>query len=148
MSDSLKTPWQLKSKVVGIGSGFNDHTEYIVDADGDEIAMSLSHATELTKYAMPCDMPFFDRYKRPHFRTGKPFPHTAKARLMTAAPALLAACERALSYLTNANAYEPEEVVSAIIDAMVLTGADRAALEECAKATWHPFQSESKGPNR
>lgn len=72
----------------------------------------------------------------------------ANARLIAAAPTLLTACERALSYLTNANASEPEEVVSAIIDAMVLAGSDRAALEECAKATWHPFQSESKGPSR
>lgn len=69
-------------------------------------------------------------------------------RQVNAYDALLEACERALCYLTNANAYEPEQVVSAIIDAMVLTGADRAALDECAKATWHPFPAQAKEPSR
>lgn len=49
---------------------------------------------------------------------------------------LYQACESALAYLTNPNYAEPREVVSQIVEAMVLCGADRELLESCAKATW------------
>ena len=56
----------------------------------------------------------------------------ANAHLVAAAPELIDACEKTLAWMTNPNAYETSEVLSALIGAMSKAGYDETELDQIA----------------
>lgn len=63
--------------------------------------------------------------------------YRADKDLVTAKTAALTqACEITFTYLTNVNTAEPEQVIEALVAALVLCGRDEAELRECAKAAF------------
>ena len=104
MSEHTKTPWKMSHNVCGVGAGFNDHIEKIVDENGKVICSSTMHfATEFTAYA---DDDLRESYRthtpwRKTFEKGGQFPHSANAefivRACNAHEELVAALERLLT---------------------------------------------------
>lgn len=92
MDDIAPTPWRLITRCSGIGAGFNDYFGYVADANGKEIAAFVDRATMITRYGNGVLREQL-RWYGPTFEEGDPYPHTATARLLAAAPALLVIVE-------------------------------------------------------
>ncbi len=82
-------PWRLAHRDSSIGPGFNGQLEYVVDARGEEVCGPISHVDMLTIYAREDQVARVARGEWGPFRVyrdGEPFPYSANAHLIAAAP--------------------------------------------------------------
>ncbi len=88
------TPWRLAHADVSVGPGFNDERAFVVDANGKEVSGTIHHARRFTSYATEETRAYQRIPGRPYHEETDPFPYSANAHLLRAAPDLLAAAEQ------------------------------------------------------